>query len=612
MCSLQVLPDGRWAAVNASRFSAEVRSIAERFGLLQETVHAAGLRRIAAAYIRERFGLPVPSAGVLFPYPGCNGFARVRLDQPFQAPGWDKPAKYLTAPGAGNHLYLPPNLPADALVGIAPLVLTEGEKKALRACEVGIPCIATAGIWSWKQRGPDGEKLPDTDGRLPDFEHIRWADREVVFLVYDSDITAEHPGHPAYLRLAVVLHERGAKALKVFALPALPGFTKVGLDDYLSHHDAASFWQLAQSAALWRPKINAGVQDLESITGQAIRALEAANWPPRMFVRGNCLARLERDTDAQTGSVVVRELGVDRVRHELARAAKWVVLRKAKGVQEIALSVQGDSSGLIEVDASPPLEVCRDLLAASSLPFPPLRRIVQAPVFGSDGSLRTKAGYHRASQTYLDFAPGFTLPPVPERPGPSDLATAKVLLLEELLHDFPFAGPADRAHAVALLLLPFVRELVAGCTPLHVIEASGPGSGKALLASVLLLPALGREPALVPPFRDDDELRKALTARLRHGVEAIIFDNMGSLTSPVLSAALTASFWDDRLLGKTETLRLPVTCTWAATVNNATVSTDIARRCVRIRLEPRWIDPGCAPGFGIQTCAVGLPSTAAS
>ena len=37
----------------------------------------------------------------------------------------------------------------------------------------------------------------------------------------------------------------------------------------------------------------------------------------------------------------------------------------------------------------------------------------------------------------------------------------------ELLGDFPFTGDAERPHAVGFLLLPFLRELVDGPTPIH-------------------------------------------------------------------------------------------------------------------------------------------------
>jgi hypothetical protein len=221
-------------------------------GLLPDTIRAAGLWSATRADVARLLGFDPSSGGIAFPYPGADGFCRIRLDKPYRAPGWDKPAKYLTPPGAGNRLYIPPNLPPGTLEGTGPLIITEGEKKALKACQDGIPCVATSGVWSWKQRGPNGEKLPDHQGLLPDFGKLRLKGREVVVLVYDSDITSEHPAWAAYYRLARELKRRGVRQVKVVTLPALPEVRgKVGLDDFLLHRTPTDFWQLVAAAPEW-------------------------------------------------------------------------------------------------------------------------------------------------------------------------------------------------------------------------------------------------------------------------------------------------------------------------------------------------------------------------
>jgi putative DNA primase/helicase len=63
------------------------------------------------------------------------------------------------------------------------------------------------------------------------------------------------------------------------------------------------------------------------------------------------------------------------------------------------------------------------------------------------------------------------VPDVPNEPSEADLVRARALILDDLLCDFPFVSDANRAHAVARFLLPFVRELISGPTPLHLIEA---------------------------------------------------------------------------------------------------------------------------------------------
>jgi hypothetical protein len=109
-------------------------------------------------------------------------------------------------------------------------------------------------VWSWKRRGPNGEKLPDHQGLLPDFGKLRLKGRELVALAYDSDITAEHEAWPAYNRLARELKRRGVRQVKVVTLPALPEVRgKVGLDDFLLHRTPTDFWRLVAVAPDWDP-----------------------------------------------------------------------------------------------------------------------------------------------------------------------------------------------------------------------------------------------------------------------------------------------------------------------------------------------------------------------
>jgi hypothetical protein len=157
---------------------------------------------------------------------------------------------------------------------------------------------------------------------------------------------------------------------------------------------------------------------------------------------------------------------------------------------------------------------------------------------------------------------------------------------------------SDKANAVALFLLPFVRNMVDGPTPCHLIEAPVVGSGKSLLADVLLRPSLGHDIGIVTEATDEDEWRKRITACLREGKPAVVVDNVTRpLVSGAFSSVLTAAVWGDRLLGETAMARLPVSCIWCVTGNNPTVSTEIARRTIRIRIDPKVDRPWLREGF---------------
>ena len=86
--------------------------------------------------------------------------------------------------------------------------------------------------------------------------------------------------------------------------------------------------------------------------------------------------------------------------------------------------------------------------------------------------------------------------------------------------------------------------------------------------------------------RDDEEWRKRVTAKLRQVPSILLIDNLrNKLDSSAVAAALTAPFWEDRILGASEMARLPIRCVWIATGNNPEFSNEMARRLVRIRLD---------------------------
>lgn len=286
------------------------------------------------------------------------------------------------------------------------------------------------------------------------------------------------------------------------------------------------------------------------------------------------LAWLERGDD---GTPFVQHLTESRLRHELARRINFGRLAE---------------KGTKWVPALPPDHVVRDILATPNLSFPVLETVVQVPVFGRDGSLQLTSGYHEASRTF--YLPGsrFSIPTIPEKPSLEEVDRARSLLLDEVLGHFPFVGHADRAHALTFSLLPYVRNLIEGPTPLHLFEKPTPGTGATLLVNVLTLPAIGRPLPAMTEAGDEEEFRKRITAKLRNGPGVILIDNVRKpLDSSALAAAITSTVWEDRILGHSEILRLPVRCAWAATGNNPVLSNEIARRTVRIRLDARTEKP---------------------
>jgi hypothetical protein len=327
-----------------------------------------------------------------------------------------------------------------------------------------------------------------------------------------------------------------------------------------------------------RPAIDAAIQDLPTITTLSWQAVERANEPPRLFLFGQLPSRLELNDD---GTTRIKELTIDVLRHETARAARWFHTKENRRT--------GDRK---EQDAKPPVDVIKDMLACPDLQLPRLTRIVETPVFGKSGVLLSAAGYHAIDQLYYAPAKHLIIAAVSLAPTQEDIDTARRLLLEDLLGDFPFVSDSSRAHALACLLLPFVRDLIDGPTPLHLIEKPTPRTGGTLLASVLVLPAVGRTVTHVTEAHDTDEWRKVITALLMAGPIAICIDNVRRrLEAASLASALTATVWTDRVLGHSEKVTLPARAVWLATGNNPSLSDEILGRTVFIRLDARLDRP---------------------
>jgi hypothetical protein len=251
-----------------------------------------------------------------------------------------------------------------------------------------------------------------------------------------------------------------------------------------------------------------------------------------------------------------------------------------------------------DLEVSPPHDVARDLVANTDTALPSLDAVVTAPVFDHEGNLATQPGYHRDAGLWYHEPTGFSIPPVPDAPTAAEVAAARSIILDDLLVDFPFVTPADRAHAVAGVLLPFVRRMIDGPTPIHLFEAPTPGAGKSLLADSITVIATGKQAEPTTIGRDDEETRKKITSVLSLGKPVILIDNVrAGIDSAALAAALTSVTWQDRILGQSKMVLWPNRAVWLVTANNPDLSLEIARRSVRIRIEPADDRPWQRGGF---------------
>ena len=95
----------------------------------------------------------------------------------------------------------------------------------------------------------------------------------------------------------------------------------------------------------------------------------------------------------------LQRLSADRLRHHLARLAMFYIV------------ANGELKWV-----KPPMDIVRDVLADPSPRLPRLARVVEAPAFAQDGSLKRGPGYNQSNGNYYAPLPGFEVPPVPESP----------------------------------------------------------------------------------------------------------------------------------------------------------------------------------------------------
>jgi hypothetical protein len=313
-----------------------------------------------------------------------------------------------------------------------------------------------------------------------------------------------------------------------------------------------------------------GRQSLAALTRINEEAREKTGLP-RLYVRGGEPVRVRYNEDGELG---IQDMSVDTVQYELAHAADY-----------IATPGKGDPRLVF-----PPRDVCRYVLSAITWSFPRLTGITAIPVFRPDGTVVAERGYDAVTSLIYDPPVGFEVS-VPEKPSKSDVKGA-LAVLNELVGDFPYANQASLANTLALALTPILREVIDGPVPLAAIDKPTPGTGATLLVESLALATSGSEPGALGAVVDDNEMRKQITSKMRSGERWLFLDNVNvELKSAALARALTAGVWEDRILGVSKTLRVPVKNVWVATANNLELSLEIARRSYWIRLDAQLEKP---------------------
>lgn len=240
-------------------------------GLKKEHAKIMQIRDINSSELKKMFPQwkfsNAKISGHEIPYFGLDGelsgYSRYRLHH-------DEDPKYLQLKGQKSHFYFPPfmNWESIALDPQVPIYITEGERKAAKACVMDLPCLGLAGVWNWCVKQDDNYQKKIIQP-IKDFQLLEWNGRK-TYIVFDSDSIYNSNIEYAIQALRRTLIKFGADPYRI-DLPQKGG-NKVGLDDFLAKpYSLKAFKKLPVQSMLQNKSLNG--QELIALKAQSTKWL---------------------------------------------------------------------------------------------------------------------------------------------------------------------------------------------------------------------------------------------------------------------------------------------------------------------------------------------------
>lgn len=517
--------------------------------------------------------------GLLIPVHGVDGDAvsyQYRPDKPRTNPKTRKPIKYENPAGGRAVIDVPPAIRRQLNDPTVPLLITEGVKKADAGVSHGLCVIDLLGVFGFRGTNDKGGKT-----ELSDWGSIALNGR-AVYIVFDSDVTEKAPVAEALRQLEAMLKRKKADVTALLIPEKVTG--KTGLDDYLAN---GGTWEELKGCRYDVPRKPSAAETADGlpvitvrnvhereISDQTVEALLKANdgpAGPTMFVRDG---RLNVIRFSETGAALLEEMTVVHLLERMRRAANYVT---------------ANNEGELK-PAQAPKTIAEDILAGRNIGrFPAIQGITAAPILDKSGTIQAQPGYCSATRTYYHETSGQPLlsAVIPSTKEAAMAAYNNLFHSEDgLLGEFPFKDLASKAHTLAYILTPFVREMIQGATPLFLFQAPKQGTGKSLLAETGAKMFAGQNVAMLTVPQREEDWEKTILSTLRGGPSHVIYDNAtGKISSAKFASTLTEDRVTGRLLGFSQNVTYPVRCVWAMTANNAVFDADLPRRTVVIDLD---------------------------
>jgi hypothetical protein len=465
-----------------------------------------------------------------------------------------------------------------------PIIITEGEFKAAKACHEGFATIGLGGVWNF---GSSKRGIPFLD----ELTEVTWQGR-TVYIGFDHDPQENPDVTAAVTRLARLFIRRGA-VVKKLELPAHDNSDrKNGLDDFLIAHGRKELQRLIDTAELFipRPRIEVRPGKLDAAATAAEAAIVAAGLP--IFQRNR---QLVMPVNVPTRSFENRE----------TMQACFKVLDDAALLDDMCATAEWGrwderSRGFKTVN--PPDRVVSILRSRfGKWNFPQVVGLVTTPTLRPDGSLLSAPGYDADTQLYHLVDTALRLDPAVFNPTQPAAEQALRTLLGTL-EEFPFVPTVEEAEeeartgnpplagvaksvALAAMITPVVRGAM-DVAPGTILDAPTPGSGKSYLVDLVNAVLNGQRCPVIAFAPDPHETEKRLVAELLGGNQLISIDNFnGILVSDLLGQAISQPIIKLRPLGTSNTPTVHNRFTVMMNGNNIKVSGDLVRRTIRCRID---------------------------
>lgn len=214
--------------------------------------------------------------------------------------------------------------------------------------------------------------------------------------------------------------------------------------------------------------------------------------------------------------------------------------------------------------------------------LPPLRGMVNNPIFDSDWNIVVEPGHHLETRVYVYTEEAFP------RIDTSDEGIDKAIAsFYSLFGEFPFTDvPLGVSVFLFKTILVSLKPML-GPTPMLFLDAPTQAAGKTYAAEVIGELGSGYPVRITSMTSQLEELDKKIGSLMRFASPTAVIDNtLRKVQSDILAQALSQESVSFRPLGQSVSIDVKANTSFFGTGVNAKIDMDLARRTLWVRLDP--------------------------